>query len=183
MAPEELTITATEANDRLFAPYGKLVPMKDLRLVSSIPLRAILGGKVPIGTPTADTNALTFWSGLADVDMGPVISFGVLAVKQRHFQCDMLERHAGGPEILIPLDTCGMVMLVASATSAAPSADEVRAFLLDGSKAIILNEGTWHWVPYPLVPTATLAVIQKRGTYQEDTGFKRLVPKVRIALG
>jgi len=183
----EAKVTAVELTVQSFAPFGRIMPMRDLRMVASLPLRDILEGKVPIGKPTAETNALTFWADLAEVEMGGVISLGVLTVKQRPLVCDMLERHVGGSEILIPLDTCGMVMPLAPATDASdpkagPSVDEVQAFLLDGSKALILNPGIWHWVPYPLVATSTIAVVQGKGTYKEDTGFKIISPKLKIVV-
>lgn len=187
MGDIEVKVTAKELTIRLFAPFGRIMPMRDLRLPASLPLRDILEGKVPIGKPTAETDALTFWSDLAEVEVGGAISLGVLTVKQRPLVCDMLERHIAGPEVLIPLDTCGMVMLLAPASDASdpkagPVVDEVKAFLLDGSKALILNPGIWHWVPYPMVATSTFAVVQVKGTYREDTGFKRISPRIRIAV-
>ena len=187
MGSTEVKVAARELTIRSFAPFGRAMPIKDLRMVASLPLRDILEGKVPIGKPTADTDALTFWSDLAEVEMGGDISLGVLTVKQRPLVCDMLERHVGGPEILIPLDTCGMVVPLAPATDtndpkAVPSTEKIQVFLLDGSKALILNPGIWHWVPYPLVATSTFAVIQGKGTYKEDTGFKRISPRLKIVV-
>jgi ureidoglycolate hydrolase len=180
-------ITAVELTTQSFAPFGRIFPLRDLRLPSSLPLRDILDGRVPIGRPTAETDALAFWSGLLDVEMGEAISIGVLTVKQRPLVCNMLERHAAGSEILIPLDACAMVMPFAPASDqtdpkAGPSRDKIVAFLLDGTMGLMSNKGAWHWVPYPLRATATFAVIQKKGTYKEDTGFKSVTPGLRMVV-
>ncbi len=57
--------------------------------------------------------------------------------------CPMVERHPRGSQAFVPLAGFRFVVVVAPA-GAAPSADDLRAFLTDGSQGVNYRAGTWH---------------------------------------
>jgi len=57
--------------------------------------------------------------------------------------CPMVERHPRGSQAFVPLAGFRFVVVVAPA-GAAPSADDLRAFLTDGRQGVNYRAGTWH---------------------------------------
>ncbi|WP_405221584.1 ureidoglycolate lyase [Lentisalinibacter sediminis] len=57
--------------------------------------------------------------------------------------CPMVERHPRGSQAFVPLAGFRFVVVVAPA-GAPPSADDLRAFLTDGSQGVNYRAGTWH---------------------------------------
>lgn len=76
-----------------------------------------------------------------------------------------MERHFNLTQTFIPLGGPPAVVAVAAPTdpddrAAIPRPDEVRAFLLDGTKGYALSRGTWHSLDrFPLYPPETDFVI------------------------
>lgn len=54
-----------------------------------------------------------------------------------------MERHALGSQTFVPLGTRRFVLVVARA-GAAPAAEDLAAFVTDGSQGVLLAPGTWH---------------------------------------
>jgi len=67
--------------------------------------------------------------------------------------CPMVERHSRGSQAFVPLAAFRFVVVVAPAGTA-PAADDLRAFLTDGTQGVNYRAGTWH------VPLIGLAVGQ-----------------------
>lgn len=57
--------------------------------------------------------------------------------------CPVVERHPRGSQAFVPLAGFRFVVVVAPA-GAAPAADDLRAFLTDGSQGVNYRAGTWH---------------------------------------
>ena len=76
-----------------------------------------------------------------------------------------LERHFRLSQTFIPLGGAPAVVAVAAPTSpddreAIPRPEDVRAFLIDGSKGYVLAPGTWHSLDrFPLAPPDTRFVM------------------------
>jgi len=76
-----------------------------------------------------------------------------------------MERHFELTQVFIPLGGSPAVLAVAAPTdpgdrAACPRPDDVRAFLLDGTKGYALGKGTWHSLDrFPLSPPDTRFVI------------------------
>ena len=76
-----------------------------------------------------------------------------------------MERHFIQTKVTIPLTGSPAVVAVSAPTDpkdreAIPSPDQVRAFLLDGTKGYMLKKGTWHSVDrLPLYPPGSVFVV------------------------
>ena len=57
--------------------------------------------------------------------------------------CPMVERHPRGSQAFVPLAGFRFVVVVAPA-GAPPSAEDLRAFLTDGTQGVNYRVGTWH---------------------------------------
>jgi ureidoglycolate lyase len=85
-----------------------------------------------------------------------------------------LERHFNLTQTFIPLGGAPAVVAVAPPSptgdrAAIPSPDQVRAFLLDGTKGYALAQGTWHSLDrFPLYPPDTRWVIITDHETQDD---------------
>lgn len=79
--------------------------------------------------------------------------------------CKKMERHLNLTQAFIPLGGAPAVVAVAPPTdpndrSAIPRPDQIRAFLLDGTKGYALARGTWHSLDrFPLYPPESRFVI------------------------
>ncbi len=90
----------------------------------------------------------------------------VLSYDYRPLVCDHLNAHHRATQMLVPLGAQPALVMVARpgltfATRA--DLDQVRAFVLDGTAAVNLGHGTWHWGPYPVGPHVDLLNLQGRG--------------------
>jgi ureidoglycolate lyase len=76
-----------------------------------------------------------------------------------------LERHFNLTQAFIPLDGAPAMVAVAAPTDpndrdAIPAPEQVRAFLLDGTKGYLLSRGTWHSLDrFPIYPPSSVFVI------------------------
>jgi ureidoglycolate lyase len=105
-------------------------------------------------------------------------------VKKRDFSLDQIERHVRLTEALIPLEGTSMVPLAPPKDAEDPKAkvplNESVAFLLDGSKGVVMKKGTWHWAPFPITEKATFAVMLGIDTVKEDLDIRDVKPPIKI---
>ena len=87
-----------------------------------------------------------------------------------------LERHFGVTQAFIPLDGAPAVVGVAPPTDpndreAIPAPEQVRAFIIEGSRGYLLAHGAWHTLDrFPLYPPHTVFVIlSDHETFQDLT--------------
>jgi ureidoglycolate lyase len=139
--------------------------------------------ELPSTKPTISNNSLDYWGALTELDMEkPQVSF--LVVKKRDFSIDKMERHVKLTEALIPLEGTSVFPLASPKNVEDPKAkvplDELAAFLLDGSKGIVMKKGTWHWAPFPITEKATFAVMLGINTVKEDLDMRDVKPPIKI---
>jgi len=137
----------------------------------------------PSTKPAISNNSLDYWGALTELNVTkPQVSF--LVVKKRDFSLDKIERHAKLTEAIIPLEGTSVFPLAPPKNVEDPKAkvplDESVAFLLDGSKGIVMKKGTWHWAPFPITEKATFAVILGINTVKEDLDIRDVKPPIKI---
>jgi len=90
----------------------------------------------------------------------------ILSYDHRPLVCDHLNAHHRATQMLVPLGMRPALLVVAPPGTAFDSPAclaQVRAFVLDGSAAVNLGFGTWHWGPYPVGDHVDLLNLQGRG--------------------
>lgn len=78
-----------------------------------------------------------------------------MVVHARPLEFHIMERHLLGNQVFVPLGGKSTVFAVAPPQDlddpeAVPDPESIRAFLLDGSCAVSIRPGTWHWTPIPV---------------------------------
>ncbi len=146
--------------------------MPSLKIESLTPDTFVPYGRV-LAQPTTPTEApgrhdLDVWFHISDL-MGletqePAFTF--LTVKRHDAPLNQLERHRRTAEFFIPLQGESVIMVAPVSDpddpDARPDETRVRAFHLDGSAAIALPRGGWHWAPVPLGEQATFLLLFDR---------------------
>ncbi|MBA1272330.1 ureidoglycolate lyase [Stutzerimonas azotifigens] len=74
----------------------------------------------------------------------------------------MLERHPLGSQAFVPLHGKSFLVVVAPASDL-PDADQVRAFLADGSQGVNYHRGVWHHPILALAPEDDFLVVDRSG--------------------
>jgi len=147
-----------------------------------------LFGKVieqPTIKPAISNESLDYWGGLTQLNIKkPQVSF--LVVKKRDFVINKMERHVQPTEVFIPLEGTSLFPVAPPKNAKNPEAEvpleEITAFLLDGSKGVVMKKGTWHWVPFPTTEKATFAVILGAETVEKDLDIRDIKPPLKIHL-
>jgi ureidoglycolate lyase len=124
--------------------------------------------------PAFDTKEFTFVADVLKFSSDGPFTVGILTGRQREIKQEMVERHDETMEILIQLENDAVVFL-GKPTSSADEMGEIQAFEFKQGEAVALNEGVWHWVPYPVnTPDCKTLVIFKEGTSANDCEIKEL---------
>ena len=122
--------------------------------------------------PTLQGAATKAWRIDFGIDGTPEVLFARFDFQP--WKVHRMERHLNVAQSFSPLDGKPSIMVVAPPTDpndwdAIPAPEELRAFLLDGSRGIMLGEGTWHALHrFPLYPpSAEFAVLTALETTEE----------------
>jgi len=115
--------------------------------------------------PNIQDEISNVWLGLSDL-------MGIGSTKANHItflqihskpaKNNKIEKHQTSAEAFIPMQGTSILMVVpaeAANSKGLPDMTRCRAFLMDGSKGVIMKPGTWHTVPYPLTDEATYIVL------------------------
>ncbi len=100
----------------------------------------------------------------------------VLSYDYEPLVCGQLNAHHRATQTLVPLGAHPALLIVAPPGLAfADRADlgHVRAFVLDGTAAVNIGHGTWHWGPHPIGDHVDLLNLQGRG-YATDNEIAHL---------
>lgn len=146
-------VTIELLTEEAFAPFGQIISAKD---------------RTPDFVTQSGTQgwAVDFRSGK------PLIM--LLRTPYQGLRVSKLERHFNVSQTFLPLGGSPAVVAVAPSSrtddrEAVPSPDQIRAFLLDGTKGYALAPGTWHSLDrFPLYRPDTSWVIITDHETQED---------------
>jgi ureidoglycolate hydrolase len=102
------------------------------------------------------------WLGFSDL-MGigtqPDKQVTYLKITHRPASYDKMEKHETTAEAFIPLEGKSILLVAPWMDKDKPDLSHARAFLMDGSRGVLLHPGTWHAVPFKLTQTATYLVL------------------------
>jgi ureidoglycolate hydrolase len=152
----------------------KVIELKVERLTSKAvaPYGEIIG---QIGAkPAIDNEDMSFYPGLSNLGLtrkGGMFSF--LDIKRpRPFICENFERHINCTEALMPLGGQSICVFALSKDMKDPKSpvdiNSAKAFIMDGTLAVNLKIGAWHWIPYPISESASFVVVFEKDTHLED---------------
>jgi ureidoglycolate hydrolase len=138
-----------------FAPYGEIIgPQK--------------------AKADLENDDIAFYPGISHIELtkqGGMFSW--LEVKKpRKFICENLERHINCTESMIPFGGSSICVVALSKnmndTNSPVDAGSIRAFFMDGSLAVNLKKGAWHWIPFPISEKASFIVVFEKETHKKD---------------
>lgn len=114
--------------------------------------------------PAFDNTEFTFTAEVFKFAAKEEMSVGILKAYKRDIKPECLESHTDTVEMLFQLENNSVIFLAKS-----KSPDEIKAFYFRQGEAIALNQGIWHWVPYPFeCDSCKTMVIFKDGTSSND---------------
>lgn len=124
--------------------------------------------------PTFDSEQFKFTGDVYKFTPEGEMSVGILVGKKREMKLECLERHMQTVEILIELENDAVIFL-AKPSEQGDEIKDIKAFYLREGQAVVLNKGTWHWVPYPFEKAeCKTLVIFKAGTPANDCEIKNI---------
>jgi ureidoglycolate hydrolase len=127
------------------------------------------------GTPMANSEEITYWGKVAELQMGARTSTGYMACKPRPGVLKQLERHLRTPEILVALRGDSLVCMAKPSAPGSKSIDGLQAFRVKQGQAFAMAPGTWHWAAYPVRrEEAMFLVVFASGTEGADLEFTDL---------
>lgn len=150
-----MELKVSRLDKKTFAPYGEIIgPQK---------VKADL-----------ENDDIGFYPGISYIELtkqGGMFSW--LEVKKpREFICENLERHLNCSESMIPFGGCSICVVALSEDMKDPKSsvdvDSIKAFFMDGSLAVNLKKGAWHWIPYPISEKASFIVVFEKETHKKD---------------
>jgi ureidoglycolate hydrolase len=126
--------------------------------------------------PEAGGPEFSYHQVLGPGELGESGIMAELICRQRPLVLGKLERHLATPEILVALD--GDVIVCAAAPAIDPAScgpTEIRALSLRQGQALWMEQGTWHWLPFPTLKTkVNMLLIFREGTGDHDIEFREL---------
>ncbi len=110
-----------------------------------------------------------------------------LEIKQpRPFVSEAFERHTTTTEALIPLTGQSIVVFGLSEnmgdTSSPIDYSSIKAFIIDGTKAVNIKKGVWHDLPFLLSEKADFIVIFEKETHVKDLEVVKLKENIELIL-
>ena len=108
--------------------------------------------------------------GSVEIDLGDGAPCLTGATSERRpYRFDFMARHRRTMQVFSPLASSRAVVCVAPpTTSAAPDADKVVAFHVDGRLPYAYHRGTWHTPPFAVNEWASYLVVDRSGTLDDD---------------
>jgi len=97
---------------------------------------------------------LDYWHGLYNPGPEADVTLGYLEIRRQAFEITALERHVTGAEIFIPVEGVSIMPFAPASDmddpDAVPDSNNFEAFIVDGTKGMVINKGVWHFPPLPI---------------------------------
>ena len=105
------------------------------------------------------SNVWLGFSDLMDIGTQPDKQVTFLKINRPPAFNDKMEKHETSAEAFIPLEGKSILLVAPWTDKDKPDMTHARAFLMDGSRGVLLHPGTWHAVPFKLTEIATYLVL------------------------
>ena len=156
-----------------------------LSVISSLTAAGFSSFGCVIETPSRNPDIATkdnrYWDGVVPFRATGIPQVGFLEVYWRPLIVSAIEQHHTHTQAFIPLGGVSLIQVVAPpGTNPAVDPEALRAFFLDGTKGVLLHEGTWHALLFPLAPVAHIMLLLQEGTKEHDMHVVTLPEPVRI---
>jgi ureidoglycolate lyase len=146
------------------------IPIEPLTEASFAPFGAVVGALAE--PPAFRSGPMETWRAPFEVD--GAMQMTLCRYRRQPLEFTRLERHLAVTQGFLPLGGVASIMVVAPKTDladpeAAPPADAVRAFRLDGDKGVVLWRGVWHALTrFPVsAPHVDIVLLTGRDTQAE----------------
>ena len=142
-------------DEKSFSSYGEVIGFKEKE-------------------PEISDNDLAYWPSISEIKLSNDIGqISLLELKRkRQFVCNNFERHMNCSEAHFPLVGQSIVLLALDNNIEDPSSGldtgSIKAFIMDGSKAINIKKGIWHCLPFPVSKNALIAIVFEKDTHIND---------------
>lgn len=156
-------VPAKRASAQSFAAYGTFVAASE-------------------GLPCEGEAKAAYTEKVGVLNTGGRTSVGVLNLKAREFEFRELERHVATPELLVMVKGDVIFPVSPASPGSSPIPGELEVFRVNQGEAVIMEPGVWHGLPFPLQAEATVLVIFREGTPDQDFqlhdlgGIRRCAP-------
>jgi len=115
----------------------------------------------------ADNINFTYWDKIAEFELGPVVSAGIVVGHENGGIVETIERHKNTAEILVGLKGDSVVLL-SQPNNKANEVSELQAFIIKEGDTVVLYPGTWHSAPIPIEDICKLLVLFNTNTPDQD---------------
>ena len=150
------------------------------------PFGIVLGEPTDTGPNIVDAIS-NVWLGFSDLmgigeTKGKQVTY--LKIIHRPAAFEMIEKHTTSAEAFIPLEGQSILLVVPAEAvdgDGKPDMGRAKAFLMDGSKGVLLHRSTWHAVPYNLTAQATYLVLVDDAIMEKDDIIKVAIEPVEFS--
>lgn len=116
-----------------------------------------------------------------ELGLGPRLCAGRLACAHRPASLRKMERHLLTPELLFVEQGEALVCMAPPQEAADGVMSGMIAILLRAGQSVVMDAGSWHWIPFPLGPEGALfTVVFKDRTGEEDLEIRELREEHRL---
>jgi len=150
-----IELKVNQLDKKTFTPYGEILGPQKVK-------------------PYLENDDIDFYPGISNIELTKQNgTFFWLDVKRsRQFICENLERHLNCSEAFIPFSGSSIFVVALSENMKDPKSpvdfNSLKAFFLDGSRAVNLKIGTWHWIPFPTSEKASFIGIFENDTHKTN---------------
>jgi len=124
--------------------------------------------ELPKGEPMFQSEILSYWDGIASLQIDGEAGLGWFELIRRPFQGTEVECHWSTQEALLCFKGAAICLVGEPVESQRITPASFCPFLVEEGQGFIFSPGTWHALPYPLTESAVFWVIFKKGTPQQD---------------
>lgn len=131
--------------------------------------------------PDLASDVISFYGNLGLLHMRASFELGICTFDKRELSVNKLEQHRNSQEMLYAVDDDFIVVVCpANPSGGEPDESLIQALHVRRGEGLILDQGTWHWVPYPLRRSSYALVGFAKDTAERDMSFYDLKEEVHL---